>query len=126
MRVQRPHPGTEATPLSLVLTGTKKHGGRQTYSTVFLSFYLSFLSPYPFHPLRVRHLILVDPWGFKPVPPEGVASLGCPRWVEIIIAMASFFNPLAVVRATGPWGRRQCGVREDGRGVKSQTELDSV
>ncbi|KAB5546676.1 hypothetical protein PHYPO_G00074770 [Pangasianodon hypophthalmus] len=56
------------------------------------------------HPERVRHLILVDPWGFEPMPPEGVARLGCPRWVEMIIAVASFFNPLAVVRATGPWG----------------------
>ncbi|XP_027021009.2 (Lyso)-N-acylphosphatidylethanolamine lipase-like [Tachysurus fulvidraco] len=56
------------------------------------------------YPERVRHLILVEPWGFEPVPPDGVASLGFPRWVEMVLSMASFFNPLAVVRATGPWG----------------------
>ncbi|KAK3518928.1 hypothetical protein QTP70_015518 [Hemibagrus guttatus] len=56
------------------------------------------------YPERVCHLILVDPWGFEPVPREGVASLGFPRWVEMILSIASFFNPLAVVRATGPWG----------------------
>lgn len=78
-----------------------------------LAFYPLSLHLQSFHPLRVRHLILVDPWGFEPVPPEGVAGLGCPRWVEMIIAVASFFNPLAVVRATGPWGKRQYGV-EDG------------
>ncbi|KAG7323417.1 hypothetical protein KOW79_013119 [Hemibagrus wyckioides] len=56
------------------------------------------------YPERVCHLILVDPWGFEPVPRKGLASLGFPRWVEMILSMASFFNPLAVVRATGPWG----------------------
>lgn len=82
--------------------------------TVCLPLYLSFSSPPSLSPLRVHHLILVDPWGFEPVPPEGVAGLGCPRWVEMIIAVASFFNPLAVVRATGPWGKRQYDVKEDG------------
>ncbi|TSL61138.1 Protein ABHD4 [Bagarius yarrelli] len=66
------------------------------------------------YPERVRHLILVDPWGFEPVPAEGLARLGFPRWVEMILAMASFFNPLAVVRATGPWGPKLIGrVRPD-------------
>ncbi|XP_036447306.1 (Lyso)-N-acylphosphatidylethanolamine lipase-like [Colossoma macropomum] len=56
------------------------------------------------YPERVRHLILVDPWGFSPMPAEGMSKLGCPRWVEGLIAVASFFNPLAVIRVAGPWG----------------------
>lgn len=56
------------------------------------------------YPERVRHLILVDPWGFEPMPAEGVKSLGCPWWVEKILAVASFFNPLAIIRVAGPLG----------------------
>lgn len=59
------------------------------------------------YPDRVSHLILVDPWGFQPMPvDEGSRSArpGCPRWVEALISIASFFNPLAVIRAAGPWG----------------------
>lgn len=56
----------------------------------------------------------MDPWGFEPVPPDGVASLGCPRWLEMVLAVASFLNPLAVIRAIGPWGERHYGGGEDG------------
>ncbi|KAK7945391.1 hypothetical protein WMY93_001119 [Mugilogobius chulae] len=65
------------------------------------------------YPSRVSHLVLVDPWGFpersqsqteasshkevakRPTPP---------RWVMAVVSVLSHFNPLAVIRAAGPWG----------------------
>uniref|UniRef100_A0A3Q2DY83 Abhydrolase domain containing 4, N-acyl phospholipase B n=1 Tax=Cyprinodon variegatus TaxID=28743 RepID=A0A3Q2DY83_CYPVA len=68
------------------------------------------------HPSRVSHLILVDPWGFpeRPKPEsqqsqdqgsEVVKRPGPPRWAKAIISIFSLFNPLAVIRAAGPWGK---------------------
>ncbi|XP_068427656.1 (Lyso)-N-acylphosphatidylethanolamine lipase [Clinocottus analis] len=67
------------------------------------------------YPARVSHLILVDPWGFPERPktqaPEGqdqgtevMKRPPLPRWVKAIAAVVSLFNPLAVIRAAGPWG----------------------
>lgn len=67
------------------------------------------------HPSRVSHLILVDPWGFpeRPKPesqqsegqgPDAVKRPTIPRWAKAIAAVISLFNPLAVIRAAGPWG----------------------
>lgn len=66
------------------------------------------------YPERVSHLILVDPWGFpeRPQPSEeGSGGQGLevkrpapPRWVKAVASVASMFNPLAVIRAAGPWG----------------------
>uniref|UniRef100_A0A3Q2P1G0 (Lyso)-N-acylphosphatidylethanolamine lipase n=1 Tax=Fundulus heteroclitus TaxID=8078 RepID=A0A3Q2P1G0_FUNHE len=65
------------------------------------------------HPSRVSHLILVDPWGFpERSKPEVEQSQGAevvkrpsiPRWVKAIASVVSLFNPLAVIRAAGPWG----------------------
>ncbi|XP_039672106.1 (Lyso)-N-acylphosphatidylethanolamine lipase [Perca fluviatilis] len=68
------------------------------------------------YPSRVSHLILVDPWGFPERPEtqtqEGQTGQGTevgkrpplPRWVKAIAAVVSLFNPLAVIRAAGPWG----------------------
>uniref|UniRef100_A0A1A8MV97 (Lyso)-N-acylphosphatidylethanolamine lipase n=1 Tax=Nothobranchius pienaari TaxID=704102 RepID=A0A1A8MV97_9TELE len=65
------------------------------------------------HPSRVAHLILVDPWGFPERPQsqthegqseEVVKRVRPPRWVRAIASIVSLFNPLAVVRAAGPWG----------------------
>ncbi|KAM9844663.1 (Lyso)-N-acylphosphatidylethanolamine lipase [Aulostomus maculatus] len=67
------------------------------------------------YPSRVSHLILVDPWGFperpKPQPEEGqgqgtevVKRPSAPRWVKAIAAVVTLFNPLAIIRAAGPWG----------------------
>ncbi|XP_076847379.1 (Lyso)-N-acylphosphatidylethanolamine lipase isoform X2 [Brachyhypopomus gauderio] len=65
------------------------------------------------HPERVAHLILVDPWGFpeRAQPPsEGssqsleVKRPGPPRWVKAVASVFSLFNPLAIIRAAGPWG----------------------
>lgn len=64
------------------------------------------------YPSRVTHLILVDPWGFPerpqpeaPAPGTEVAKRPAPpRWVRAMATLVSFFNPLAVIRAAGPWG----------------------
>ncbi|TNN74463.1 Protein ABHD4 [Liparis tanakae] len=62
------------------------------------------------YPSRVSHLILVDPWGFPEQTPVGqdqgtevVKRPLAPHWVAIA-AVVSLFNPLAVIRAAGPWG----------------------
>ncbi|KAJ7983768.1 hypothetical protein DPEC_G00372840 [Dallia pectoralis] len=67
------------------------------------------------HPSRVSHLILVDPWGFPEHPKPGVETPNgqgaemvkrpqLPRWVKALASVVSLFNPLAVIRAAGPWG----------------------
>ncbi|KAL6468101.1 hypothetical protein MHYP_G00237780 [Metynnis hypsauchen] len=66
------------------------------------------------YPERVSHLILVDPWGFQERPkpqPEGSSSQvsevkrpGPPRWVKAVASVVTLFNPLAIIRAAGPWG----------------------
>ncbi|KHJ95261.1 hydrolase, alpha/beta domain protein [Oesophagostomum dentatum] len=56
------------------------------------------------HPHRVKHLILVDPWGF----PEKVAptekQITPYPWMIFIGGVLSQFNPLATLRAAGPYG----------------------
>lgn len=54
------------------------------------------------YPDRVQHLVLADPWGFPDKPPDMVDKV--PRWIRIIGTLTSRFNPLAVLRAAGPWG----------------------
>ncbi|CAL8322715.1 unnamed protein product [Arctogadus glacialis] len=65
------------------------------------------------YPARVKHLILVDPWGFpdrnQPVAAEAegtqvVKRPTLPLWVKAVVSVLGFFNPLAVIRAAGPWG----------------------
>ncbi|XP_010887225.1 (Lyso)-N-acylphosphatidylethanolamine lipase isoform X1 [Esox lucius] len=67
------------------------------------------------HPSRVTHLILVDPWGFPERHQPGVENPDrqgpdvvkrppLPRWVKVLASVVSLFNPLAVIRAAGPWG----------------------
>lgn len=56
------------------------------------------------YPDRVRHLVLVDPWGFMERPPESERRLTVPVWVRVIATMMTPFNPFAALRAAGPWG----------------------
>lgn len=69
------------------------------------------LGPFAF---RVSHLILVDPWGFpeRPQPVVGGADdkkPKLPRWVKAVLSVVTLFNPLAVIRAAGPWGEHGQG-----------------
>ncbi|KAF7281539.1 (Lyso)-N-acylphosphatidylethanolamine lipase-like isoform X2 [Rhynchophorus ferrugineus] len=54
------------------------------------------------YPNRVKHLILSDPWGFPEKPSESVQPV--PLWVKTLSYMMQPFNPLAGVRAAGPFG----------------------
>ncbi|KAF8784526.1 1-acylglycerol-3-phosphate O-acyltransferase ABHD5-like isoform X2 [Argiope bruennichi] len=55
------------------------------------------------YPERIQHLILADPWGF-PTPDLSAKKVELPIWVKAIAAMLKPFNPLAGLRAAGPWG----------------------
>lgn len=56
------------------------------------------------YPSRVRHLIMVDPWGVavRPANPEGSQNL--PKVVTVATYFMTMFNPLSPVRAAGPLG----------------------
>jgi len=54
------------------------------------------------HPQNVKNLILADPWGFPERDPEKQRKL--PIWVKGLVTLLRPFNPLALVRASGPWG----------------------
>ncbi|XP_018329714.1 protein ABHD4 [Agrilus planipennis] len=56
------------------------------------------------YPQNVKHLILADPWGFPEKPPESQRK-PIPVWVKAIAYTLKPFNPLAAVRAAGPWGQ---------------------
>uniref|UniRef100_A0A914NDM4 AB hydrolase-1 domain-containing protein n=1 Tax=Meloidogyne incognita TaxID=6306 RepID=A0A914NDM4_MELIC len=59
------------------------------------------------HPSRIRHLVLVDPWGFPERP--HVEQRHIPVWMRAFGKVLSTFNPLATLRAAGPFG--SCLVR---------------
>ncbi|XP_002665655.3 1-acylglycerol-3-phosphate O-acyltransferase ABHD5 [Danio rerio] len=54
------------------------------------------------YPQRVKHLILVEPWGFsaRPSAPERWV----PFWIKVFGAAMNPFNPLALLRLAGPLG----------------------
>ncbi|XP_030759585.1 (Lyso)-N-acylphosphatidylethanolamine lipase-like [Sitophilus oryzae] len=55
------------------------------------------------YPDRVKHLILADPWGFSEKP----ANIQPRTWVKVlgvVLYPLTYFNPLATVRAVGPFG----------------------
>ncbi|XP_015248416.1 PREDICTED: 1-acylglycerol-3-phosphate O-acyltransferase ABHD5 [Cyprinodon variegatus] len=55
------------------------------------------------YPNRVKHLLLVEPWGF-PARPENPNHYSIPVWIRAIGAIMSPFNPLAGLRLAGPLG----------------------
>ncbi|KAG7469816.1 hypothetical protein MATL_G00132790 [Megalops atlanticus] len=55
-------------------------------------------------PSRVKHLILVEPWGFPERPDTGDQDRPIPVWIKALGAMLSPFNPLAGLRLAGPLG----------------------
>lgn len=58
------------------------------------------------HPERVSHVILADPWGVqdRQVSSTSRTSYRFPIWVRGINSIFQNFAPLAVLRATGPYG----------------------
>ncbi|XP_063919060.1 (Lyso)-N-acylphosphatidylethanolamine lipase-like isoform X2 [Zophobas morio] len=55
------------------------------------------------YPKQVKHLILADPWGFV----ERPSDFNPPLWLKtlgIVLYPFTAFNPLATVRAAGPFG----------------------
>uniref|UniRef100_A0A3P9IB15 1-acylglycerol-3-phosphate O-acyltransferase ABHD5 n=2 Tax=Oryzias latipes TaxID=8090 RepID=A0A3P9IB15_ORYLA len=55
------------------------------------------------HPNRVKHLLLVEPWGF-PARPDNPNHYSIPVWIRAMGAIMSPFNPLAGLRLAGPLG----------------------
>ncbi|XP_062572428.1 (Lyso)-N-acylphosphatidylethanolamine lipase-like isoform X1 [Saccostrea cucullata] len=55
------------------------------------------------YPDRVKHLVLVDAWGFPEKPPED-QQRPIPMWIKVIATIIKPFNPLAVLRVAGPFG----------------------
>ena len=66
------------------------------YQTRVVIFFFSF---------RVQSLILADPWGFPERDPDPEKRRPIPLWVRGVIGVVSLFNPLAGIRAAGPWGK---------------------
>ncbi|XP_034616751.1 1-acylglycerol-3-phosphate O-acyltransferase ABHD5 [Trachemys scripta elegans] len=56
------------------------------------------------YPSRVKHLILVEPWGFPERPDNAEQERPIPIWIKALGAMLSPFNPLAGLRLAGPFG----------------------
>ncbi|XP_014842006.1 PREDICTED: 1-acylglycerol-3-phosphate O-acyltransferase ABHD5 isoform X1 [Poecilia mexicana] len=56
------------------------------------------------YPARVKHLVLVEPWGFPEVQETVEADRPIPVWIKALGAMFSPFNPLAGLRLVGPLG----------------------
>ncbi|KAM9070523.1 (Lyso)-N-acylphosphatidylethanolamine lipase isoform 2-T2 [Sarcophilus harrisii] len=56
------------------------------------------------YPERVKHLILVDPWGFPLRPTDPSEIRAPPTWVKALVSVLGRSNPLAVLRVAGPWG----------------------
>ncbi|XP_068179379.1 1-acylglycerol-3-phosphate O-acyltransferase ABHD5 [Antennarius striatus] len=56
------------------------------------------------YPHRVKHILLVEPWGFPERPDTVEADRPIPVWIKALGAMFSPFNPLAGLRLVGPLG----------------------
>ncbi|XP_078253768.1 1-acylglycerol-3-phosphate O-acyltransferase ABHD5 isoform X2 [Rhinoraja longicauda] len=56
------------------------------------------------YPQRVKHLILVEPWGFPERLNHTQQERPMPMWIKALGAILSPFNPLAGLRFAGPLG----------------------
>lgn len=66
------------------------------------------------YPSHVRHLLLVDPWGFSDLQLSSISSsadnavterhLPTPLWVKVLALLLQPFNPFAALRVAGSWG----------------------
>ena len=57
------------------------------------------------YPNRIKHLILVDPWGFPELPSESERKTPIPVWIKAVVTLLQPFNPLGAIRVAGPWGK---------------------
>lgn len=57
------------------------------------------------YPERVSHVILADPWGVQERQ-STKPDYRFPIWVRVVNSFFQAFNPLAVLRVTGPYGPR--------------------
>ena len=57
------------------------------------------------YPSRVRHLVLVDPWGFS-LPPSEEELKNKYSSSSVLWKTLGMFKPFTLVRAAGPWGER--------------------
>ncbi len=56
------------------------------------------------HPHRVRHLVLVDPWGFPAGPTDQEFEQMLTPFKRLTWKVLVNIKPFAIVRAVGPWG----------------------
>nr|XP_019946903.1 PREDICTED: 1-acylglycerol-3-phosphate O-acyltransferase ABHD5 [Paralichthys olivaceus] len=56
------------------------------------------------YPGRIKHIVLVEPWGFPERPDTEESDRPIPLWIKALGAMFSPFNPLAGLRLVGPLG----------------------
>ncbi|XP_046843589.1 1-acylglycerol-3-phosphate O-acyltransferase ABHD5-like [Xenia sp. Carnegie-2017] len=51
------------------------------------------------HTQHVKSLILVDPWGFTEKTQDWKSNVHVPKWIKMMAAMLSPFNPYAILRS---------------------------
>lgn len=57
------------------------------------------------HPDKVRHLVLIDPWGFAPRTEQDIRQYqSYPWWIRAVGAAVNTGSPLAGLRVAGPLG----------------------
>ncbi|XP_034029793.1 1-acylglycerol-3-phosphate O-acyltransferase ABHD5 [Thalassophryne amazonica] len=56
------------------------------------------------YPHRVKHIILVEPWGFPEHADTAELDRPIPVWIKALGAIFRLFNPLAALRLVGPLG----------------------
>ncbi|XP_051991950.1 1-acylglycerol-3-phosphate O-acyltransferase ABHD5 isoform X2 [Xyrauchen texanus] len=56
------------------------------------------------YPHRLKHLVLVEPWGFSARPNAQESERWIPIWIKAIGAAMNPFNPLGPLRLAGPLG----------------------
>lgn len=56
------------------------------------------------YPERTSHVILADPWGIQDRKQSQHATYKFPLWLRVVSGIFQTFNPLAALRASGPYG----------------------
>jgi len=62
---------------------------------------------------NLDRLILADPWGFSEHTANNERFKKAPTWVKMVFKVSMLFNPLAILRVSGPYGPRLMSVRDD-------------